>query len=151
MHVSLCCDSFLFVVCCLRCCMQGPFYIKEMLAWSACGYFDPGLPVRCCSSDKFVPLNKMYPPPVTPFLMPPKPQAAAAASATGFGSSGGPPSTSNTPTAGGPSSAPHVNSTEDGNSSGGTAGASGLPVGDLSAAASASGGSTPLGGNDGRT
>ncbi|CDJ27582.1 uncharacterized protein EMH_0033090 [Eimeria mitis] len=125
------------------------------------GYFDPGLPVRCCSSDKFVPLNKMYPPPVRPFLMPPKPQAtaaAAAAAAGGFGgSSAGPPSASNTPTAAGAATAPHITGAEDGTSSSGTAGTSGIPVGDLSAAvaaaaaAAASGGNTPLGGNDGRT
>ncbi|KFG39563.1 GYF domain-containing protein, partial [Toxoplasma gondii FOU] len=52
----------------------GPFHREEMAMWNAMGYFDPALPVRCCGADRFIPLNKLYPPPQQPFSTTPKPQ-----------------------------------------------------------------------------
>ncbi|CBZ52310.1 conserved hypothetical protein [Neospora caninum Liverpool] len=54
--------------------IQGPFHREEMAMWNAMGYFDPALPVRCCGADRFIPLNKLYPPPQQPFSTTPKPQ-----------------------------------------------------------------------------
>ncbi|PHJ17676.1 gyf domain-containing protein, partial [Cystoisospora suis] len=54
------------------CCLQGPFCVEEMARWNSLGYFDPGLPVRYCHTDRFIPLNKLYPPPQKPFSSPPK-------------------------------------------------------------------------------
>lgn len=45
-----------------------------MRVWSEMGYFEPMLPVRCCDSDRFVALNKLFPPPLKPFTVVPKPQ-----------------------------------------------------------------------------
>ncbi|CRG99051.1 eukaryotic translation initiation factor subunit eIF2A, putative [Plasmodium relictum] len=54
--------------------VQGPFFLDEMRVWSEMGYFEPMLPVRCCDSDRFVALNKLFPPPHKPFTIVPKPQ-----------------------------------------------------------------------------
>ncbi|KJP86182.1 hypothetical protein AK88_04153 [Plasmodium fragile] len=54
--------------------VQGPFFLDEMRIWSEMGYFEPMLPVRCCDSDRFVALNKLFPPPHKPFTIIPKPQ-----------------------------------------------------------------------------
>ncbi|CAD2086780.1 eukaryotic translation initiation factor subunit eIF2A, putative [Plasmodium vinckei brucechwatti] len=54
--------------------VQGPFFLEEMRMWSELGYFEPMLPVRCCDSDRFIALNKLFPPPHKPFTIVPKPQ-----------------------------------------------------------------------------
>lgn len=47
--------------------IQGPFTLLEMQQWNSMGYFRPDLPMRCDTSDAFVPFAELYPHPLIPF------------------------------------------------------------------------------------
>merc|ERR1712217_30909 len=51
---------------------QGPFKLEQMQKWFEMGAFKAELPMRCCPTDRFVPLRELFPHPMVPFLRAPK-------------------------------------------------------------------------------
>jgi len=47
--------------------VQGPFGVEDMRLWYVAGFLDRALPVRCFSSDPFLPLDQLYPQGTEPF------------------------------------------------------------------------------------
>jgi len=52
--------------------IQGPFTLLEMQSWHKMGYFKPNLPMRCCTEDRFIPFQELFPHPMIPFQSYPK-------------------------------------------------------------------------------
>merc|ERR1712039_719431 len=52
--------------------IQGPFTLLEMQLWNSMGYFRPDLKMRWDPADQFVEFNRLFPPPLEPFVSYPR-------------------------------------------------------------------------------